>query len=71
MTYQDALDFFGTQVKLATALGIQQPAVSSWGKVIPERYQYQLEIITDGRLRADPELRKPASLPPEGAEQAA
>lgn len=59
MTYQEAIDYFGTQVRLAAALGIQQPSVSSWGKVIPDRYQYQLEIITGGDLLVDPYLRLP------------
>jgi transcriptional repressor of cell division inhibition gene dicB len=59
MTYNQALSRFGTQVKLASALGITQPTVSAWGSVIPAQYQYQLEIITDGALRADAELRQP------------
>ena len=57
MTYQDAIAHFGTQVRLATALGITQPTVSIWGGNIPPRYQYQLEVITSGKLRADAALR--------------
>lgn len=59
MTYQDALQYFATQVKLAAALGITQPTVSAWKGVVPEPYQYQLEIITSGKLRADANLRRP------------
>ncbi len=59
MTYEEAIEHFGTQVTLAEALGIQQPAVSLWGKVIPDKYQYQLEIITAGRLLVDEHLRQP------------
>lgn len=58
MTYDDAIEHFGTQVKLADALGIKQPAVSAWNKVIPPAYQYQLEIITAGALRVDEQLRR-------------
>ncbi len=54
MTYEQALaKFGGTQTSLAQALGIKQPAVSAWGKTIPQRYQYQLEVMTGGELRAD------------------
>ena len=59
MTYQDALQYFGTQVKMAEALGIKQPAVSLWEKVIPAAYQYQIEVITGGQLLADEHLRRP------------
>jgi transcriptional regulator with XRE-family HTH domain len=59
MTYDEAIAHFGTQVKLAEALRIAQPTVSQWERVVPPRYQFQLEIITDGALRADPELRIP------------
>ena len=59
MTYTDALARFGTQVKLAAALGITQPTVSAWGGAIPPHYQYQLEVITGGALRVDKDLRHP------------
>lgn len=67
MTYDEALGVFGTQSNLARALGITQSTVSLWGKgprgaksfTIPRAYQYQLEVITGGKLRADAELRKP------------
>ena len=61
MTYAQALKFFGTQAKLGAALGIGQSAVSLWGKEIPSRYQYQLEIISGGRLKVDAQLRLPMS----------
>ena len=69
MTYDDALAMFGTQVNLAAALGITQSTISStWGSgsrdsrtfAIPPKYQYQLEVITRGKLRADQELRRVA-----------
>ena len=60
MTYSEALEFFGgTQVKLAAALGVAQPTVSCWGGSIPPAYQYQIEVISGGKLLADPELRHP------------
>jgi DNA-binding transcriptional regulator YdaS (Cro superfamily) len=58
MTYDQAIEHFGTQAKLAAALGIAQPTVSCWDRILPPAYQYQLEIITCGVLRADDELRR-------------
>lgn len=60
MTPQQVIDFFGTQEKTAQALGIRQPSVSDWvtnGKVPPGR-QFEIEIRTNGQLKADPELMK-------------
>lgn len=57
MTYQDALQFFGgTQVRLASALGIGQSAVSSWKGKIPPAYQFQIEVLSDRALRVDQEI---------------
>ena len=61
MTYEETLLHFGTQVRIAAALGISQPTVSQWGGVIPDAYQYQLEVITDGKLKVDERLRVPAN----------
>lgn len=61
MTYKQALGHFRTQVNLAAALGLSQSTVSLWREIIPARYQYQLEVITDGALRADKHLRFPAN----------
>ncbi len=63
MTYADVMQFFKTQGALGAALGIAQPTISSWdqgdGHVVPDRYQYQLEVITGGALRVERALRKP------------
>ena len=60
MTPQEVVEFFGTQVAAATALGIKQSSISEWvvkGE-IPETRQYQIELATAGALRADlPALR--------------
>lgn len=63
MTYDEVLSYFGTQIKIAEALGITQATVSLWGangepKMVPAKYQYQLEVITRGELMADRRLRK-------------
>jgi hypothetical protein len=58
MTYEEALHWAGgTQVRLAAVLGITQPSVSVWHGIIPPQYQYELEVLSEGALRADPLLR--------------
>jgi len=59
MTYKQVIDHFGTQAKLAAALGITQPSVSVWKRRVPAVHQYKLEIITDGALKVDAALRHP------------
>lgn len=57
MTYKDALEHFGgTQVRLAKALGVGQPVISHWKGVIPPHYQFRIEVLSDRKLRVDPEL---------------
>ena len=57
MTKDEAIAEFGTQAKLAEALGMTQGSVSLWEKVPPLR-QLQIEALTGGKLRADPECDK-------------
>lgn len=57
MRTQDAADFFGNRVKLASALGISPAAVSMWGDTIPLIRQYQVEVLSKGKLKA----KKPAA----------
>jgi DNA-binding transcriptional regulator YdaS (Cro superfamily) len=60
MTYDQAIKRFKTQTGLALALGTTQSTVSLWKRTgIPARWQYQLEVITDGELKADKPLRQP------------
>jgi hypothetical protein len=54
MTKEDAVSAFGTQMALAKALGITQGTIAGWDKV-PVLRQLQIEALTDGRLKADPE----------------
>ena len=55
MTPQDAITHFGSQAKLAHALGIKQSSVAGWvaSKKIPEPRQFQIEVVTDGQLKAE------------------
>jgi DNA-binding transcriptional regulator YdaS (Cro superfamily) len=54
MTKTDALKHFGSQKKLADALGIKQPSVCNWGAYPPYVRQVQIQILTGGKLK--PEL---------------
>jgi DNA-binding transcriptional regulator YdaS (Cro superfamily) len=56
MTTEQAISHYGTQTKLATALGIKQGSVSDWGEYPPAIRQLQLQRITNGRLKAEPGL---------------
>lgn len=59
MTYDNAVKHFGSPSALARALGINRASVAEWRIVgIPEGRQYQIELATNGQLRADfPPLR--------------
>jgi len=59
MTYHEVITYFGSQEKIALTLGIKQPSVSCWGRKIPARHQYALEVLTAGALRVDADLRRP------------
>ncbi|MDH0348721.1 Cro/CI family transcriptional regulator [Aeromonas dhakensis] len=48
-----AVDYFGTKAAIADALGIKRSAVSQWGETIPKGRAYQIEVLTDGKLKAD------------------
>lgn len=52
MTKAEAIRFFGNQTKLAAALGIKRSAISQWGDEPPPLRQYQLQQLTNGKLKA-------------------
>jgi DNA-binding transcriptional regulator YdaS (Cro superfamily) len=53
MTKEQAIRHYGTQAALARALGIHRAAINGWGEQIPLGRQYQLEVLTQGVLKAD------------------
>lgn len=64
MTPHDAIHHFKTQTRLAAALGMSQSSVAEWvsNGYIPLPRQYQIELATDGALKADkPALRTEAA----------
>jgi DNA-binding transcriptional regulator YdaS (Cro superfamily) len=48
----------GTQQKLADKLGCSQSSVSEWGDFPPDGRQLQIELLSRGRLRAEPNVFK-------------
>jgi DNA-binding transcriptional regulator YdaS (Cro superfamily) len=58
MKIDQAIAHFGSQVALANALGVQQPAVSMWKSrgAIPHLQQIRIEHLTKGKLKAKPLL---------------
>ena len=54
MTTSDVIRHYGTQQKVADALGIRQGSVSGWGEYPPALRQLQLQRLTNGRLKAEP-----------------
>jgi len=56
----DLIEFFGSQAAAARALGRTQSTFAGWVKqgCIPDGAQYQAELATKGKLKADaPALR--------------
>lgn len=48
----EAAAFFGSKKKLADALLINPSAVTQWGDLVPEARQYQIQVLTKGKLKA-------------------
>lgn len=53
MRRSDVIEHFGTMTAVAKALGIGKAFVSKWGEVVPQRYAYEIERLTKGKLKAD------------------
>lgn len=55
MKTKDAVDFFGgSKTELANALGVDRSAITLWGDEVPQLRQYQIEVLTNGKLKASP-----------------
>lgn len=56
MFTKDALHFFGSKTKLATAAGVRLPSIYKWGELVPEARARRLQIASDGKLEYDPKI---------------
>lgn len=55
MKTEEAVAYYGGVKKLADALGVWPQVVYAWGERPPMSRQYELEVRTDGELKADRE----------------
>jgi len=54
MKKSDVVRYFGGVQQTADALGIRYQSVREWPEEgVPEGRQYQIQILTDGQLKAD------------------
>lgn len=53
MKTKDVIDYFGSRKKLAEALGVDLSAVAHWGEFVPVLRQYQIQVITKNKLKAE------------------
>lgn len=60
MRKEEAIRFYGSQSALARALGIAQASVAGWGEYPPGGRQLQIEKVTKGELKAEPDCMQPA-----------
>lgn len=58
MKKSDVIAHFGKPSAVAEALGIDRSAVSQWGENIPQLRAYELEKITQGKLKVKPRNKK-------------
>ena len=57
MKTQDVIDFFGSRKKAAEKLGIEDvSSFSHWGECVPVLRQYQIQVITKNKLKADADI---------------
>lgn len=50
MTTQEAIDHWGSAVKLADALGLTRDAIYKWGEYPPNETQYKIMVLSGGSL---------------------
>jgi DNA-binding transcriptional regulator YdaS (Cro superfamily) len=56
-----AVNYFGSKAEIARVLGIGKTAVTNWGETIPIGRAYQIEVITNGALKAPRPEKTPDS----------
>ena len=53
MTTQQAIDHYGSIKALADALGVWPQVIYRWGKYPPMSRQYELQVKTKNKLKAE------------------
>lgn len=54
MTTQEVIEFFGSKAEISRALGCTKACVSMWGDEPPRSRQWQIQVLTKGKLKANP-----------------
>lgn len=54
MYKRDAIKFFGSKSRLATAAGVRLPSLYKWGELVPEGRAMRLQAASGGVLVYDP-----------------
>lgn len=52
MTTKEAIEHYGSLKALADTLGVWPQVIYRWGKYPPMARQYELEVRTNGKLKA-------------------
>ncbi|MEZ6682574.1 Cro/CI family transcriptional regulator [Klebsiella pneumoniae] len=52
----DVITYFGSVGNVAKALGISHASVSGWGEVIPKWRAFEIQALTEMKLKVNPEL---------------
>lgn len=53
MKTQEAIDYYGSIKELAKQLDIWAHVVYRWGEYPPKGRQYEIEVKTEGKLKAE------------------
>ena len=61
MTTDQAITHFGSIKELAHALGVWPNSITRWGEYPPRHRQFELERITNGKLKIERGLIKRAA----------
>jgi hypothetical protein len=57
MKTQEAVDYFKNRKALADVLGVWPQVIYQWGEYPPMARQYEIEVKTNGKLKADGEIK--------------
>lgn len=61
MKKTEAIDIFGSEAKLAQALGLSRSAVNQWGDEVPQLRAYQIRDILAERSAEQPHQEQQAA----------
>ena len=53
MKTEDVISYFGSKANVAKALNIGRPAVTNWGENVPLARQFEIQVLTKGKLKDD------------------